>query len=257
MHAPTVTGDCNLRREDDTRHGIRHGLAHQTHCDCHKHYAAGRTRSGASARPGRELHSRVRAQGKTKITIEDLLTHRGGLIPDNSLKDYQHGTDEAWQRIWNLELVSPVGEKFIYTDVGFLVLGEVVRRVSGQNVAEFAKANIFQPLGMNDSGYLPDESRRARAATTEQREGEWLRGIVHDPRAALLEGIAGHAGLFSTADDMALYANMMLSDGAVGDRQILSPRTIYQMTTARDVAGHRRGWAGICAASIPATAANS
>ena len=181
------------------------------------------------------------SNGKHKITIEDLLTHRGGLIPDNSLKDYQHGTDEAWRRIWNLDLVSPVGEKFIYTDVGFLVLGEVIRRVSGQNVAEFANANIFQPLGMKDSGYLPDESRRARAATTEQRDGEWLRGVVHDPRAALLEGIAGHAGLFSTADDMALYANMMLSNGAVGDRQILSPRTIHQMTTARDVAGHRRG----------------
>ncbi len=179
--------------------------------------------------------------GKHRITIEDLLTHRGGLLPDNALADYQHGTDEAWRRIWNLDLRSPVGEKFIYTDVGFLVLGEVVRRVSGQNVAEFAKANIYTPLGMNDTGYLPDEARRARAATTEQRDGEWLRGVVHDPRAALLEGVAGHAGLFSTADDMARYANMMLSGGIVDETQVLSQFTIAEMTRPRDVAGHRRG----------------
>ncbi len=179
--------------------------------------------------------------GKDKITIEDLLTHRGGLLPDNALADYQQGTDEAWRRIWNLDLRSPVGEKFIYTDVGFLVLGEVVRRVSGQDVAEFAKANIYAPLGMNDTGYLPDEARRGRAATTEQRDGEWLRGVVHDPRAALLEGVAGHAGLFSTADDMAIYASMMLAGGTTGETQILSPHTIAEMTRPRDVAGHRRG----------------
>ena len=182
--------------------------------------------------------------GKDKITIEDLLTHRGGLIPDNALGDYKHGTEEAWKRIEKLELVSPVGEKFIYTDVGFLVLAKVVERVSGQNIAEFSKANVFKPLGMHESGYLPNESLRARAATTEQRDGKWLRGVVHDPRAALLDGVAGHAGLFSTADDLALYANMMLSKGQVGDSQLISPLTIAEMTRARDIAGYKRafGW---------------
>lgn len=179
--------------------------------------------------------------GKDEITIEDLLTHRGGLIPDNALADYQQGTKVAWQRIWDLQLHSPVGKKFIYTDVGFLVLGEVIRRVSGQSIAEFASENIFRPIGMKDTGYLPGQALGARAATTEQRSGEWLRGVVHDPRAALLNGVAGHAGLFSTADDMALYANMMLSGGEANSQQILSHRTIDEMTSPRDVAGHRRG----------------
>ncbi len=179
--------------------------------------------------------------GKDAITIEDLLTHQGGLVPDNALGDYQHGVDEAWQRIWRLKLSYPVGEKFVYTDVGFLVLGQVVERVTGQSVAEFAAENVYRPLGMNETGYLPGETLRARAATTEQRDGEWLRGVVHDPRAALLEGIAGHAGLFSTANDLALYANMMLSRGKVGETQIFSPHTVAEMTRGRDVAGHRRG----------------
>ncbi len=179
--------------------------------------------------------------GKDEITIEHLLTHQGGLVPDNALADYQHGVEEAWQRIWGLKLRYPVGEKFVYTDVGFLVLAKVVERVTGQNVAEFAAENVYRPLGMDETGYLPGEALRARAATTEQRDGEWLRGVVHDPRAALLNGIAGHAGLFSTANDMALYANMMLSRGTVGNTQIFSPHTIAEMTRARDVAGHKRG----------------
>ncbi len=179
--------------------------------------------------------------GKDAITIEDLLVHRGGLLPDNALADYEHGTDEAWKRIYALDLRSPVGEKFIYTDVGFLVLGEVVRRVTGQSVAEFAAENIYQPLGMTDTGFVPGERLRKRAATTEQRDGEWMRGVVHDPRAALLNGVAGHAGLFSTADDMALYANMMLSGGTDGQTQIISPLTIKQMTTPRTIGRNKRG----------------
>lgn len=179
--------------------------------------------------------------GKDKITIEHLLTHQGGLVPDNALADYKHGVEEAWRRIWGLELRNPVGEKFVYTDVGFLVLAKVVERVTGQSVAEFAAKNVYRPLGMDETGYLPGEALRARAATTEQRDGEWLRGVVHDPRAALLYGIAGHAGLFSTASDMALYANMMLSRGTVGETQIFSPHTIAEMTRVRDVAGHKRG----------------
>jgi len=179
--------------------------------------------------------------GKDEITIEHLLTHQGGLIPDNALGDYQHGTDEAWRRIANLKLTSPIGEKFIYTDVGFLVLAKVVENVTGQTVAEFAKANVFEPIGMHETGYLPSEDLKTRAATTERRDGEWLRGVVHDPRAALLDGVAGHAGLFSTADDMALYASMLLSGGEANGSQVLSQRTIAEMTSPRDIAGQKRG----------------
>jgi uncharacterized protein YbbC (DUF1343 family)/CubicO group peptidase (beta-lactamase class C family) len=182
--------------------------------------------------------------GKEKITIEHLLTHQGSLIPDNPLKDYEHGTEEAWKRIWALKPTDPIGTKFVYTDVGFITLGEVIHRVTGQTVAEFAAENIFEPLGMSETGYLPDEKLRSRIATTEKRDDKWLRGEVHDPRAALLGGVAGHAGLFSTASDLAKYAHMILSQGRVGDKQILSANTIAEMCRPRKIEGNKRalGW---------------
>lgn len=182
--------------------------------------------------------------GKDAITIEQLLTHQGGLIPDNPLDDYEHGVDEAWNRIWALKPIEPVGTKFIYTDVGFITLGEVVRRVTGQSVNEFAAANIFEPLGMTDTGYLPNADLGARTAATEKTAGEWLKGKVHDPRAARLGGVAGHAGLFSTAGDLAKYAQMFLRQGRAGDKQILSANTIAEMRKPRRIDGNRRalGW---------------
>lgn len=179
--------------------------------------------------------------GKEEITVEHLLTHQAGLIPDNPVADYEEGPEEAWKRIWALKPVAPIGEKFIYTDVGFLTLGELVHRVTGQTIAQFASENIYQPLGMRDTGFLPDAELRARAATTEQRDGKWLRGEVHDPRSALLGGVAGHAGLFSTTDDLAVYANMILHRGTLGNTHFMSPLTIAEMFRARDVAGHLRG----------------
>ena len=183
-------------------------------------------------------------QGKDAITVEHLLTHQGGLIPDNPLADYQQGVEEAWKRIWALKPKVEIGTKFIYTDVGFLVLGEIVRRTTGQDVAEFAAKNIYQPAGMKETGFLPRPELHERAAPTEQRDGQWLRGEVHDPRSALLGGVAGHAGLFSTASDLAIYANMMLANGKVGDVRILSPATIAEMCRPRDIAGNLRalGW---------------
>jgi uncharacterized protein YbbC (DUF1343 family)/CubicO group peptidase (beta-lactamase class C family) len=182
--------------------------------------------------------------GKEAITIEQLLTHQGGLIADNPLKDYEHGTDEAWARIWKLKPVEPVGTKFVYSDVGFIVLGEVVRRVTGQSINEFSRTNIFEPLDMSETGYLPEESLRQRSATTEKRDDKWMRGEVHDPRAYLLGGVAGHAGLFSTAGDLSHYAQMMLNEGNYNGRQILSPTTIVEMRRPRMVGDQRRalGW---------------
>ena len=179
--------------------------------------------------------------GKAKITIEQLLTHQGGLIPDNALSDYQEGTEKAWQNIWELEPTNALGKKFVYTDVGFLVLGEVVHRMTGQTVAEFAFENLYRPLGMHETGFLPNEELAQRAAPTETRDDHWMRGEVHDPRAALLGGIAGHAGLFSTASDLALYANMLLSKGEVGETRIFSPETLAEMIRPRDIAGQLRG----------------
>lgn len=179
--------------------------------------------------------------GKDVITIRDLLIHQSGLLPDNALKDYLDGPELALQRICELKLQNPVGAKFVYSDVNFILLGEIVKRVTGQDVNQFSREAIFGPLGMTETGYLPDETLRARAAPTEQRNGTWMRGEVHDPRAYELGGVAGHAGLFSTAEDLAVYAQMMLGDGAYDGRRILSPRTVAMMTRGEKVSSGIRG----------------
>ena len=136
------------------------------------------------------------AEGKAEITVRQLLTHQGGLIADNSLKDYLDGPERAFQRIHRLSLRSDPGTRFIYSDVGFIVLGELVERVSGLSVHEYSQEQIFRPLGMSETGYLPVEALHGRTAPTEKRNGEWMQGTVHDPRAYHLGGVAGHAGLF-------------------------------------------------------------
>jgi uncharacterized protein YbbC (DUF1343 family)/CubicO group peptidase (beta-lactamase class C family) len=183
------------------------------------------------------------AGGKDRITIEQLLTHQSGLIPDNPLGDYEDGVEQAWERIYALEPQHESGEQFIYSDVNFMVLGEVVRRVTGYDVAEFAAANIFRPLGMEETTFRPGEVLRRRAAPSEQRDGEWLRGEVHDPRAALLGGVAGHAGMFSTAADLARFCDAMLRGSREGHEspRIMSRATLAEMIRPRDVEGNLRG----------------
>jgi uncharacterized protein YbbC (DUF1343 family)/CubicO group peptidase (beta-lactamase class C family) len=180
------------------------------------------------------------ANGKEEITVFDLLTHQSGLLPDNKLADYADGPEKSLERICALDLQAPIGTKFIYSDVNYILLGELVRRVSGQSVHEFSRDNIFQPLGMNETGYLPREELKARAAPTEERDGRWMQGEVHDPRAHLLGGVAGHAGLFSTASDLAIYAQMMIQQGEFGGQRILAPRTVATMTRGYRLLGGSR-----------------
>ncbi len=184
------------------------------------------------------------AHGKDTITIRYLLTHTSGLIADNSISDYADGPDQAFVKINTLKLTAEPGAEFIYSDVGFILLGRIVEVVSGQSVHEFSQSSIYGPLGMAETGYLPGDALKARAAVTEERDGHWMQGEVHDPRAFALGGIAGHAGLFSTADDLARYAVMMLNQGQLSDVQILQPATLALMTTAVDVPRGRRalGW---------------
>lgn len=182
---------------------------------------------------------------KGRITVHQLMTHTGGLIPDNALKDYKDGYDLAMKRINALPLYTSVGDKFKYTDVGFIVLAEIVKRVSGKNVHEFSRDEIFRKLGMDETGYLPQASLQSRAATTEKRDGKWIKGEVHDPRAFELGGVAGHAGLFSTASDLAKYAQMMLAKGKGQKGAVLSPKTFELMTQSFLIAdGNKRalGW---------------
>lgn len=190
--------------------------------------------------------------GKEAITVFQLLTHQGGLIADNPIADYLDGPQKAWKRIFALKPVVEPGTRFLYTDVGFMVLAELVRRVSGQDIHAFSRENVFQPLGMSETTFRPDESQRRRAAVTERRNNHWMKGEVHDPRAYRLGGVAGHAGLFSTAEDLAMYAEMMLEGGQHAGVRILEERTVGRMLRPNDVAGRlwALGW-GIRTNAVP------
>lgn len=179
--------------------------------------------------------------GKEAITIRHLLTHQGGLIPDNALADYQDGKTLAYERIDGLSLRAEPGTRFIYSDVGFIVLGRLVETITGRPLNEYAHETIFAPLGMSETGFRPAAMLAARAAPTEKRDGAWMQGTVHDPRAYELEGVAGHAGLFSTAADLARYAQMLLNEGTYGGVQVLAPETVRLMRTPVDVSGGLRG----------------
>ncbi len=169
--------------------------------------------------------------GKEEVTVEQLLRHTSGLIPDNALKDYQSGIDNAWKNICELKLLSKPGEKFAYSDVNFIVLGKLVETLSGLSLDKFATENIFNPLGMKKTMFNPSENLTVNAATTEKRDGVWLKGQVHDPRAALMNGVAGHAGLFSTASDLVIYGQMLLGKGERNKVRILSEGVFEAMRT--------------------------
>lgn len=183
--------------------------------------------------------------GKEEITVEQLLLHTSGLIPDNSLSDYEDGPAKAIENIMNLPTRYPVNSRFCYSDVNYIVLAEIVRMVSGRPLDAFARDEIFKPLGMNDTCYRPDAAHKARCAPTCMRDGAWIVGDVHDPRAWALGGVAGHAGLFSTADDVARYCRMMLNGGELEGVRILSKEAVDEMTRCRltpDGRGRGYGW---------------
>ncbi|MFP6588354.1 MAG: exo-beta-N-acetylmuramidase NamZ domain-containing protein, partial [Pirellulaceae bacterium] len=181
------------------------------------------------------------ANGKDEITVRQLLIHQGGLLPDNALSDYNDGVAKAFERIYALGTRVEPGTTFMYSDVGFIVLAKLVERVSGKNVHQFSQEFLFKPLGMQETGYNPPAALRKRAATTQQREGRWMRGEVHDPRAYRLDGIAGHAGLFSTSSDLARFAQMLLGQGTYQDNQILAAETVALMTKPNKVSSGLRG----------------
>jgi len=150
--------------------------------------------------------------GKKDITIRDLMTHYSGLPPDLDLKSAWSGREAAYQMAMREKPINPPGSQFVYSDINFETLGFLVEKVTGQPLNEYASARIFGPLGMKDTRFLPPKDWDARIAPTQYDEqGRMLRGIVHDPTARRMGGVAGHAGLFSTADDLALFAEDFLS----------------------------------------------
>jgi len=201
--------------------------------------------------------------GKERITIEQLMTHRAGLPPDNEIADYV-GEIDPIEKICELRPSYEPGTRFLYSDVGFIVAAEIVRRITGQRIDSFARTNIFSSLALKDTLFVtpeiverlkhlgevdrsgvditlgrvteavwPPADLFARAAPTENREGRWMRGEVHDPRAYEMGGVAGHAGLFSTADDLAIFCQMILNKGEYNGVRVLAPYSVERMVSAQ------------------------
>ena len=168
--------------------------------------------------------------GKEEITIRELMTHYSGLREDLDLKSQWAGKDTAYQMANEEKLVSPPGAYFRYSDINFIVLGELVERLSNMPLEKYADAHIFQPLGMTDTRFVPPPSWLPRIAPTEYDEHNvMLHGVVHDPTARRMGGVAGHAGLFSTADDVSKFAQALL-----GGKFPLAPNTVEKMTTPQN-----------------------
>src|ERR1017187_229359 len=173
-----------------------------------------------------------RQNGKEDITVRELLTHFSGLAPDLDLNSPWQGRDTAFAMAMQARPIYPPGTRFLYSDINFETLGFLVEKVTGKTLNEYSNAKIFAPLGMNDTRFLPPSAWTPRIAPTQYDEqGKMLRGIVHDPTARRMGGVAGHAGLFSTADDLSKFAQALLS----GDK-ILSRLAIDKMSTPQQPA---------------------
>ena len=166
--------------------------------------------------------------GKSSITIRDLMTHFSGMRPDLDLEPAWSGYETGIRRALIDKPASAPGQSFVYSDINYELLGEIVRRVSGKPLDQFARDEIYQPLGMRETMFRPPASLLARIAPTEfdKASGKILRGVVHDPTARYMGGVAGHAGLFTTADDLARYCEVLLGGGAREGVRVLWPLTV-------------------------------
>jgi uncharacterized protein YbbC (DUF1343 family)/CubicO group peptidase (beta-lactamase class C family) len=184
--------------------------------------------------------------GKDQITIRMLLTHMSGLAPDPPLEAALGGEDALMKEIDNETLIAPPGDRFVYSDTNFILLGELVKRVTGERLDQYAMENFYEPLHMTHTRFLPPAAWISNIAPTEEIDlppgakpgsglGHVLRGVVHDPRSRAIGGVAGHAGLFSTADDLVIYCQMMLDDGVArvggATHRIFAASTVHKMTT--------------------------
>lgn len=184
---------------------------------------------------------------KGMVTVRHLLTHTSGLRAGISLTPAWSGYERAIELACAERLVYAPGKVFVYSDINYILLGELVRRVSGASLDEFAAANFYRPLAMADTSFLPPEKWRDRIAPTQDRPGMGiLRGQVHDPTALRMGGVAGHAGLFTTASDVARFARMLLHGGELDGRRVFKSETVRQMITVQSPAEvHARrglGW---------------
>ena len=185
--------------------------------------------------------------GRETVTVRQLMTHTSGLRPGIGTKSDWQGQAGAIRKACEEKLQSEPGTAFKYSDINFFLLGEIVQRVSGTSLEVFVQREIYEPLKMSDTGFLPPPEKRSRIAPTEVENGQppW-RGVVHDPTARKMGGVAGHAGLFTTASDLARYARMLLNLGQLDGVRIFKPATVELMTrvqTPPEVSARRGlGW---------------
>jgi len=185
--------------------------------------------------------------GKGGITIRHLMTHVSGLRPDVDLHPWT-GYDAAIELAKDEVPTAAPGETFVYSDINYFLLGDIVSRITGQSLDAYLKARVFDPLGMTDTGFNPPKSLLPRIAPTERcaEQDAWpckrpdaapLRGVVHDPTARRMGGIAGHAGLFSTVRDLKIFARMLLGQGRIGTTRVLSEAAVRTMTSPQTPRG--------------------
>jgi uncharacterized protein YbbC (DUF1343 family)/CubicO group peptidase (beta-lactamase class C family) len=183
---------------------------------------------------------------KSTITVRQLLTHYSGLRADLDLNSKWSGYNTALRLIVAEKPISEPGKNYLYSDINFEILGELVRRVSGQPLDVYCAKHIFHPLGMKNTGFKPSSAQRSDIAPTEYLGGKMRWGEVHDPTAARMGGIAGHAGLFSNADDLAIFAKMLLNGGSMNGIRILSRQSVEAMTIPQSPPGKGKlrglGW---------------
>lgn len=171
--------------------------------------------------------------GKADITVRDLLTHYSGLEPDFDLNPPWTGRDTGYALAFSSTPIAPPESRFIYSDTNFIVLGVIVEKVSGVPLDSYCAQNIFAPLGMAHTRFRPPREWLPQIAPTEYDEhGQMLHGVVHDPRARRMGGVAGHAGVFSTADDLAKFAQALLDGGG----PVLSRLAVQKMTSPQQPA---------------------
>lgn len=180
---------------------------------------------------------------KDDVTIRHLLTHRSGLPAGRELWRVARTPDENKRAVIETKLRFRPGRSYIYSDLGADVLGWVVESIAGMPLDVFVRQRVFEPLGMTDTFFLPPDSVRDRVAPTDRsaRRGAAVGVQVHDENAYVLGGVAGHAGLFGTADDLAVFAQMLLNGGSYGETRIVSEETV-QLFTQRAAGSRALGW---------------
>ncbi len=180
------------------------------------------------------------------VTIKHLLLHNSGLPQSIALYKIDGDDSTIIDSLYHTRLVYQPGKKTYYSDVGFIFLGKIIERISGVGLDEYVNQNIFIPLGMNDTYFNPSANKKKRIIPTElnNETGSYMRGFVHDENAFCLGGISGNAGLFSTADDMAIFSQMMLNKGIYNGETVFRDETIDLFTTPNNINESSRclGW---------------